>query len=517
MVEPLEESVRRSFLPVDDECGRPASTTGRRQWLPQMFSDSVIYGFGNVASRFVGLILVPLYTRVFSPAEYGLLDVLLASSIVLYILAESQIVSAVGRSFFEAREQGTLPVLLGTATRLYLFFTLLWSALTALLFVVLRPLLPSTIGWIHIAPIVLILFPQQMFALLQLVLRYERRVGIYIGFTIADVVTSGIGSAVAIFVFHSGIAGVLWALVFSKVLWGSCLVIKMRAMISWKANRDYAKEMLAYGIPVVPSVLTKWGQNYANRYVLAIQLSLSQLGLFSLAVQVAGAVAMVDSAFRQAWDPRAMQLFASQDSEAFFARTLHMYLAGMFLMCSGVALFAIPIVGILAGARFAAATPIVGFLVFGQMWNGTAHILASGNAWARRTYWNAIAYGSGSVVNVVALVVLAPRWGVLAGGVTYLAGAVIAAWIVLITAQRSHHIPYAIPMLALATLASGSVACGTYYYARGSMPAGFSLSRAAYSVGTWLGLACIVVGVAALRTIGSRSGSWFRPSSYWST
>lgn len=506
-------------IPLRTSTDHPGRSADRQRalQLPPLFADSVVYGLGSVASRFVGLLLVPLYTRVFTPADYGLLDVLLASSVVVYILSELQIVSAVARGYYEALESGRLSVLLGTAATLYVRLALFWTLAASLLFALLRHLLPSGIGWIQFAPIVLLLLPQQILSLLQTVLRFQRRAGVFVGFAVADVATSGLGSATAIFVFHSGIAGVLWALVFSKVIWASLLLYKMRGVIGWKFDRSYAREILAYGLPTVPSVLTKWGQNYANRYVLAVQLSLAQLGLFSLAIQMSGVVALIDSAFRQAWDTRAMQKFGGHGNEGFFVRTLNCYLAGMFLVCSGVALFAVPLVGLIAGPKFAPSTPIVGFLVFGQMWNGATNVLGSGNAWARRTYWNAAGFGGGAVLNVVALFVLAPRWGVLAAGVTYLAGATTAAWLVLMTAQRSHRIPYTMPIVALATFGSVTVAYGSYHWSSGVDTHDFTLARIIYAAAVWLGLATVVAVVTIVSTTGTRSGPWFRPSSYLST
>ena len=40
--------------------------------IKKIFSDSVIYGFGNIINRFLGFLLLPLHTYFFKPAEYGI-------------------------------------------------------------------------------------------------------------------------------------------------------------------------------------------------------------------------------------------------------------------------------------------------------------------------------------------------------------------------------------------------------------------------------------------------------------
>ena len=39
--------------------------------IKKIFSDSVIYGFGNIINRLLGFLLLPLHTYFFKPAEYG--------------------------------------------------------------------------------------------------------------------------------------------------------------------------------------------------------------------------------------------------------------------------------------------------------------------------------------------------------------------------------------------------------------------------------------------------------------
>ena len=42
--------------------------------LKQVTKDSVIYGLAKAAGIFIGIFMVPIYTRIFSPGEYGIID-----------------------------------------------------------------------------------------------------------------------------------------------------------------------------------------------------------------------------------------------------------------------------------------------------------------------------------------------------------------------------------------------------------------------------------------------------------
>ena len=44
--------------------------------VKRFFKDSIIYGFGKFLSYGIGFFLIPIYTRAFPPAEFGVVDLL---------------------------------------------------------------------------------------------------------------------------------------------------------------------------------------------------------------------------------------------------------------------------------------------------------------------------------------------------------------------------------------------------------------------------------------------------------
>ena len=54
-----------------------------RARLARLSQDSLIYGLGGAAARYTGLLLLPIYTRVFRPDEYGILESIVNLSALL--------------------------------------------------------------------------------------------------------------------------------------------------------------------------------------------------------------------------------------------------------------------------------------------------------------------------------------------------------------------------------------------------------------------------------------------------
>ena len=51
--------------------------------LKELTKDTAIYGISTMIGRFLNFILVPLYTNIFSPADYGIIQLIYAYTAIL--------------------------------------------------------------------------------------------------------------------------------------------------------------------------------------------------------------------------------------------------------------------------------------------------------------------------------------------------------------------------------------------------------------------------------------------------
>ncbi|HWK89783.1 MAG TPA: oligosaccharide flippase family protein, partial [Longimicrobium sp.] len=161
--------------------------------LRRFLKDSAIYGASNLLSRGIGLLLLPLYTRVLTPTEYGTVDLLQVLRSLVALTVALEISQGLVRFFAEAGDDGEKRVLASTA----LWFTLGAYALFAVVATVwARPLSAwlldtqaATGAWrLAVAYTV----AAGVFALLQDLLRFDFRARDYAFASIASVlVTTG--------------------------------------------------------------------------------------------------------------------------------------------------------------------------------------------------------------------------------------------------------------------------------------------------------------------------------------
>ena len=76
--------------------------------------DFAFYGLLDLLQRSIGLIMVPLYTRVLTQQQFGDLDILLVMASVFTVIVDLQFVSGFSRLYLEYLDKGLGPRFAGT-------------------------------------------------------------------------------------------------------------------------------------------------------------------------------------------------------------------------------------------------------------------------------------------------------------------------------------------------------------------------------------------------------------------
>ena len=78
--------------------------------------DIFIYGFMTGLSQVTGLLLLPIFTRVFSTDDYGIIDIIATITTIVTIIAGLSLPSAIYRYYHDARDERELNSFISTTT-----------------------------------------------------------------------------------------------------------------------------------------------------------------------------------------------------------------------------------------------------------------------------------------------------------------------------------------------------------------------------------------------------------------
>jgi O-antigen/teichoic acid export membrane protein len=409
--------------------------------LKRLFKETLTYAVAGVISRMIGILLIPIYTRVFSPEQFGLFDILLTTSTIFVLLSGLQVETGVGRSYYEAKEKGRHPHLVGTGLSLcFMGAMALW-----LILIVGYPFIPQQ--WIgnqssFLLAVALSILPTQILNVAQIVLRMERMIKQFLILSIGEILTTSSFCVVTVVYGHFGIGGVVWSIFASKLFWMAIGAVWLKPFYSFKFERAYAKEILVYSLPTVPNALVAWCQNSASRYILASAMTLAEVGLFGLAVRIGSPVAMLLIAFRMAWYSYSLEIMITKEFREKCAKMLDIYWLIGFPICAVVAATGELLIFLLASKTYMPAGGLTGFIVMGILWSGAQQIVGLGTDYVRKTYLAFVAFTVGAGTNILILLLTVKKWGIVGAGLASLAGHMGATVVLMLLSQKQHPMPF---------------------------------------------------------------------------
>jgi len=428
------------------------------QSLRQLASESLIYGLANIISRFLNVLLVPIYTRLFTPEDYGVMSLVTTSMAVLSIFVVLGLDNSAHRWYWDTEEiehrKSTLAswawcqIVVSSVFAFGVFISASWlsglifgNEAAALYFQLTAIALPLsalqkvTNGWLRMrrrpwATMAYSLTTSLLTIILTIVFVIYLRwslTGIYV----AQVITAGVSTIMAIALMRD---------------WISPLYFHWQRL----------SEMLRYALPMIPAGLSLWIVNLSDRYFLQFYTSTSEVGLYQVGSSLAAFVALLTGAFQQAWGPFAMSIHQQADAKKVYANVLLAYLWLTSLLSTALALFAPEAIQLFATQQYLGASKVVGLLTFSYVMIGLTYIAAIGPAIVKTSTPTGVAITFSAGLNIILNFLLVPSMGMMGAAIATLISKSIVPVYLFWRSQQMYPIPYrfqpAIAILGLSAL-----------------------------------------------------------------
>jgi O-antigen/teichoic acid export membrane protein len=379
----------------------------------ELFESAAVYGAANLLSGAIPFLLLPVLTRVLSPADFGMVAMFSVLQMMLLPLVGLSTKQAVAAHVFSGG--GDIARFLTTC----LVLTVVSSASLALLMLPVRDLLTAvthlSTGWL---PVVVGAAAAQFVVLLILALWQARRNAVRIGiFQVLEAATNVGLSLLLVLSVGLGWEGRVLGQVGAFVLFAALGVWALWSVsdLGWPPRADHAREALAFGLPLVPHGLAAAVTVVADRFLLTGMLGVEQTGLYTAALQISMVLALGVQAFNRAYQP---WLFGGlqQDSTDFRRRVVqgsYIYFLLLAAVATIVGLAAPWVVRVLLGKDFQSAAAFIPFLAFGAAFGGMYHVVANYLILSRRTAWLSVASVISGTVSIAGSIVLIRHNGAL--------------------------------------------------------------------------------------------------------
>ncbi|MBU5343509.1 oligosaccharide flippase family protein [Caldibacillus hisashii] len=372
----------------------------------KLLNNSLIFAIGNLGSKFIVLILVPLYTYYLTKSEYGLIDLLTTTISFIVPIITLSIVDAVLR-FAMDHNYDKKEVLINS-----LMICLIGFFVLVIIFPLLKIILPFNK---YILYFYLIILSQIIDNTLSQYIRAKEMIRLFAFSGIINAITLLISNVLLLMVLNKGITGYLVSIVVSNLV--RSLLLLFRANIVKdihldKINISLVKEMLYYSIPLIPNALMWWIMSLSDRYLITYFLGLSANGLYAVANKVPSILSIAHSIFFQAWQMAAIEEVESKDKSQFFSNVFNIFWLTMFILTSLLLVFLKLIINVFIAEEYFESWKYIPFLLLGVVFSSFSGFLGVNYIASKKTSGVFKTSIIGAVINFITNILLIPTLGI---------------------------------------------------------------------------------------------------------
>lgn len=389
----------------------------------------------QVIPAVLGFLVIPVYTRLFTPEEYGNYSLALATVSMFAIFTYMWLQNSTLRFFSHYRNKNELGTFY-TTTFFYLGTTIVIISLLICVLAWLRILSGFLLDYTLV--IAGLLISTSLFMTLLTILRSDRRANYVSLFScIAEVMTVAIALAL-IFAFHMGVIALLLGELAIKILLTGFILIKFDVIpnISLKYLDSHALwEFFSYGSPFILMSVSNWILSFSDRYIIQYFLNPGAVGIFFASAQLGNTpIDMISTVLVMAGYPLLIDNYeknGDQSTSSLLTTILKYFVVIIIPLVLGIFILA-PDFTSLIGNEYSAASAIIPIMAMGAAFQGMRMFTGMGMQLKKKTLVMSASVIVVAIVKVAASLVLIPLYGVPgAAAASIIAGFcfVVLAWV----------------------------------------------------------------------------------------
>lgn len=437
---------------------RSTHETSSTRSLISLAWQSVGYGIGIFGRQLVIYLTLPIFTNSMSQEAFGLVSFAIALMAFINTLTNAGLPAATYRFYYDSTDSYFRHEVLGSALGMFLSFVIIPAAC---LFVWAESVATFFLSDARLAPII------QLTALLLVVdtlinygytlLRIQMRpLATSISNILIVIVQMGF-ALLFVFYFRLSAIGYVSGLLLGGFVGLIMLAWLTRNIISFRISQDSVKDLLKYGLPLLPAALSMWALNLADRMLIGSILGLDQLAIYEVGYKIGALVTLAAAPFQAAWPPFAFATMHKTNAAQIYRDVLTGLLAVCLFCVLGLLAFKAEILSLLAPSSYMPALTVIGWVAVAKTFEASYVVTSIGSKISKRTVNLSIAAIFSAVIYLVLNLVLINWWGIQGAAVATMVGYLLLSFTGYAVSQYTYSFPLdrkRILGLSLATLCS---------------------------------------------------------------
>jgi O-antigen/teichoic acid export membrane protein len=383
------------------------------------------YLTANLATKALAFISIPVYTRLLSADEYGIISIFIGVIAILGSVMSFSADRSVSRFYFDQKGPEDFKQFVSTSS----FLAGIFFLINTVILIVFAEEFGELVGLSK--RVVYLLIPVTFINIIGLT--FEQIYGpikksktialsslarVYLGFAF---------SITFIFIFkdnryYGQIIGQIFAGILMIIYW----VKKIKPYFKFSFNIKYVKYIFTYSIPLIPYALSGVIIAQFGKIAIGSDQGLAEAGFYSLAATLGGLVSIIISVTHQAWNPYYMEYMNSKNYlqiDIDFNKIFKITILSAFVISA----FGKEIGLLIAKEDFVGSLYLIPIFTMGYIFYQFAYVYLRNFGYSKKTHYMTITVFISGLSNVLMNIIFIDKYGELGAAISFALSYVVMA------------------------------------------------------------------------------------------
>jgi len=416
--------------------------------LKQLSKDTAIYGISTMVGRFLNFLLVPFYTNIFLPSEYGIIQIFFAYIAILIIVYIYGMDSAflkfsAFKDIGDEKDNFSTPYI-SVFVSSVIFSVIIIFAKDSILNSLDVPQQYDYLIYFSAA----IIFLDANGSIPFLKLRLNRQAAKFSLFKIINICSNLVLTLFLILILGWGIEAILFSNMVASLISLILLLPTIIKYFKFEFHTLLFTRLVKFGLPYLPAGMAVMVVQVIDVPILQKLTDLKTVGIYKANYKLGIFMMLFVNMFQYAWQPFFLQNAKEENAKEMFSKILTYFTLIGAILVVGISLFIpdlakIQIAGYsLLGKAYWAGLNIVPIILLAYLINGIYVIFSAGIYIEEKSLYVPFIAGSGAVLNIAANLLLIPKLGIYGAAIaTFISYFIMAVGYYAVT-QKFYHINY---------------------------------------------------------------------------
>lgn len=279
----------------------------------RLIKNTGIIAIGNMSTKLVSFLLLPLYTSILSLTEYGIVDYIVSVSTFCVPFISVLMDESMFRFLIDCKTEKERTKIISVS--------MLIIAVGGIIFLIVAVPILWIIKYQYAVYVVLYVLSAVLSTMMSALLRGIGRTDYYAVFNFLTSLLKILFNVLFIAVLYWGVKGMLLASILAQLCVPLMYIYKLKI---WKyisfdgVNKQLAEEMIRYSVPLIPNKISWLIINLSDRIIIMNVLGSSASGLYAVSYKFPNLMDTVYGFFYQSWKESSARVMGERSQDEFY-------------------------------------------------------------------------------------------------------------------------------------------------------------------------------------------------------